>query len=269
MRKPHVLCTQAFLAAQPLLDTGCERDWPDSAGPASARTCCVTPARPQHRAGCAAQAAARAYNLRRSRCQLFSAPEQDQGRGLRHAGAARSAFSLLRAAHGRPEPSQPRACAQERAEGHNLQGRDSTAQYFYRSSMSDPEYSTGDRLRTVPRGLVTPTVHVAEGALGPSCADTQYTSSSSVSSSSELRSLVKVQRLESELHDKHCWRAAKAECPGLQARRTCLQRTSPTRCDTAWRTPMHSRSTPSSTGRSREAPGLWSKPPLAWVAGVF
>ena len=54
---------------------------------------------------------------------------------------------------------------QERTEGHNLQGRDSTAHYFYRTSMSDPEYSVGERRqRDPPRGLVTPTVHVAEGA---------------------------------------------------------------------------------------------------------
>lgn len=53
---------------------------------------------------------------------------------------------------------------QERTEGHNLQGRDSTAHYFYRTSMSDPEYSVGERRqRDPPRGLVTPTVHVAEG----------------------------------------------------------------------------------------------------------
>jgi hypothetical protein len=86
-------------------------------------------------------------------------------------------------------PLSPRACAQERAEGHNPQGRDSTAQYFYRSSMSDPEYSMGDRRpRTIPRGLVTPTVHVAEGALpAPSCANIPKLSSSSVPSSSELR----------------------------------------------------------------------------------
>ncbi len=56
-------------------------------------------------------------------------------------------------------------CLQERTEGHNLQGRDSTAQYFYRNSMADPEYTVNDsrRQRLVPRGLVTPTVHVAEG----------------------------------------------------------------------------------------------------------
>ncbi|KAK9842032.1 hypothetical protein WJX81_005011 [Elliptochloris bilobata] len=62
---------------------------------------------------------------------------------------------------------------QERTEGHNLQGRDSTAQYFYRNSMSDPEYSVSDsrHQRAIPRGLVTPTVHVAEGAPHVSTAD--------------------------------------------------------------------------------------------------
>ena len=59
---------------------------------------------------------------------------------------------------------------QERTEGHNLQGRDSTAHYFYRNSMSDPEYSVGERRQRVPpRGLVTPTVHVAEGANTEAC----------------------------------------------------------------------------------------------------
>lgn len=61
---------------------------------------------------------------------------------------------------------------QERASGHQEQGRDKGASavlrsslsdplYFSRSSMADPEYSPSTGR---PRGMVTPKVNVAEGA---------------------------------------------------------------------------------------------------------
>lgn len=79
--------------------------------------------------------------------------------------APKAWLSTARKEGGSQQRLHKRVCLQERTEGHNLQGRDSTAQYFYRNSMADPEYTVNDsrRQRLVPRGLVTPTVHVAEG----------------------------------------------------------------------------------------------------------